>query len=212
MGIAILSICTLVAAIMAIVGAYRTDRTLHYICKPLATVFIIGIAATACLQGCTAYGWLILAGLVCGLAGDIFIMFHKRCFFAGLISFLIGNLLYIAAFATGIAVTASWPVVPALAFGIIVYGLLHAHLGTMRVPVIAYIVVILAMAAVALERLLALQTTGSLLATTGVAFFLVTDTTLALDRYRQSFRSAQLIILSTYWIAQWLIALSLALS
>ena len=88
------------------------------------------------------------------------------------------------------------------------YAILHPHLGKMRGPVIAYLLVILTMAWQALTRWSALQTTSAMLAAVGALTFVVSDSALALDRFREKFRSARVIVLTTYWLAQWLIALS----
>ena len=48
----------------------------------------------------------------------------------------------------------------------------------------------------------------AMLAAIGAALFVVSDSFLAYDRFRQKFRAARIIVLSTYWAAQWLIAYS----
>jgi uncharacterized membrane protein YhhN len=78
----------------------------------------------------------------------------------------------------------------------------------MRGPVIVYLLVILTMAWQALTRWSAPQTTSTMLAAAGAIAFVVSDSTLALDRFREKFRSARVLVLATYWLAQWLIALS----
>jgi uncharacterized membrane protein YhhN len=52
---------------------------------------------------------------------------------------------------------------------------------------------------------------SGLLAFVGACLFAISDSALALNRFRRSFRSAQFLILSTYYAAQCLIALSVAL-
>src|SRR5947209_5719242 len=42
----------------------------------------------------------------------------------------------------------------------------------------------------------------------GAVLFIISDSFLAVDRFKRHFRSAQLLILTTYFTAQWLIALS----
>jgi uncharacterized membrane protein YhhN len=156
-----------------------------------------------------AYAWLIVAGLISGLAGDVFLMLPERYFLPGLGSFLAGHWFYIAAFTAGVGVVLSWWLLPLLLVGGLVYGLLHPHLGKMRWPVIFYVVTILLMAGQALGRWSLLDTTGTLLAAAGSVLFVISDAALALNRFRRPFPSAQLLVLSTYWAAQWLIAMSI---
>jgi len=42
----------------------------------------------------------------------------------------------------------------------------------------------------------------------GAVLFIVSDSVLAWNRFRKKFQNAQTVILSTYYAAQWLIALS----
>ena len=85
---------------------------------------------------------------------------------------------------------------------------LWPHLGKMRVPVIVYMLAILLMGWVAASRWILTKQEGSLLAFIGAVLFIMSDSVLAVDRFKGRFRSAQLLILSTYFTAQWLIALS----
>ncbi len=204
------TIVTLLAvgtAVFAIRGEYQTSRTHVYIFKPATTLLIILLALQGSTPDTPAYKWLIVAGLILCLAGDVFLMLPPRYFIAGLGSFLAGHWLYIAAFTIGGA-TFSWWVLPLLLYGGIIYALLHPHLDKMRGPVIAYIISILLMAWQALGRWSALETIPALLAALGAVLFVISDSLLALDRFRQKFKAARMLVLTTYWAAQWLIAMS----
>ena len=207
MTIIILTAVVVVTAVLAITGEYRPTRTLVYIFKPLTTILIIGVALLGVSPN-PLYKTLIIIGLIFCLGGDISLMLPAKYFIAGLVSFLIGHIFYTAAFAADGGLQLSWWLLPLAAYGAIMYGVLHPHLGKMRGPVIAYILVILVMAWQGLTRWSVLPTTGTLLAAVGAVVFVISDSTLALDRFREKFRSARVIVLSTYWLAQWLIALS----
>jgi len=60
----------------------------------------------------------------------------------------------------------------------------------------------------AAERYIQVGSTSSLLGLCGAVLFLISDGILAVNRFLRPFRAAQAIILSTYFVAQWLIALS----
>jgi uncharacterized membrane protein YhhN len=192
-------------AVLAIWGEYKPTRTQVYIFKPLTTILIILIAL---LGDASVYKWLIVAGLIFCLGGDVFLMLPPRYFVMGLGSFLAGHWFYIAAFTAGIGGIYSWWGAPLLLFGGGVYWLLHPHLGKMRGPVIAYIVTILLMAWQALGRWSLKGGEEALWAALGAVSFVISDAVLALDRFRASFKAARVIVLTTYWTAQWLIALS----
>jgi uncharacterized membrane protein YhhN len=57
-------------------------------------------------------------------------------------------------------------------------------------------------------RRLLTEQEGGLLAFLGAILFIASDSLLAVDKFKGRFRSAQLLILTTYFTAQWLIALS----
>lgn len=207
MMITILTIAAGITAVFAIGGAYKPTRTLYYIFKPLTTLLIIGIALLGVAPN-GLYKTLIIVGLLFCLGGDIFLMLPVKYFIMGLVSFLIGHIFYIAAFATDGGLALSWWLLPLIVFGGIMYRILQPHLGKMRGPAIAYLLIILVMAWQALTRWSALQTTSAMLAAVGAVAFVVSDSALALDRFREKFRSARVVVLTTYWLAQWLIALS----
>jgi uncharacterized membrane protein YhhN len=142
------------------------------------------------------------------LAGDIFLMLPPRYFLAGLGSFLAGHWFYIAAFSSDGGAALTWWLLPLLLYGGLIYYMLQPHLGKMRWPVIVYIIFILLMAGAALGRWSTVGSRSALLAAIGAILFVISDSVLALDRFRQKFVAARVIVLSTYWTAQWLIAYS----
>ena len=153
---------SLITSTLAIWGEYQPKRTLVYIFKPLTTLLIIGVALTGVPDSTTIYPWLIVAGLIFCLGGDVFLMLPAQYFIVGLISFLIGHLLYIGAFvsAGGFHLALGW-LIPLLVYGIIFYRILAPGLGKLRVPVIIYILAILIMVWQALGRWTALPSTAA---------------------------------------------------
>ncbi len=199
----------LVTAVLAIGGEYQPKRTLVYIFKPLTTLLIIWMALTGPIAVPPVYKWLIITGLIFCLGGDVFLMLPAKYFIIGLVSFLVGHLLYIAAFVSDGGFHLAWGwLIPFALYGIVYYRVLAPGLGKLRGPVIVYILAILTMAWQAWGRWSAVPGTGALLAAIGAALFVVSDSILAYDRFRQKFWAARIIVLTTYWAAQWLIASS----
>jgi uncharacterized membrane protein YhhN len=199
----------LVTAVFAILGEYQPKRTLIYIFKPLTTLLIIWLALTGPAATPPLYKWLILISLIFCLGGDVLLMLPVKYFTAGLVSFLIGHLLYIAAFVTdgGFNLVLIW-LIPLLVYGVIFYRVLAPGLGRMQRPVIAYILIILVMAWQAGGRWTAVGGSSALLAAIGAALFVISDSILAYGRFREGFTLDRAISLSAYWTAQWLIAYS----
>jgi uncharacterized membrane protein YhhN len=206
----LLSIATLAATLALGLGEYRGPRALVYAAKPLATLLILGLAAAAPPGADPGVRRWILAGLAFSLAGDVLLMLPSDRFAAGLASFLVAHLCYIAGFTS----EAGFQLAPlllaplVLAVGL-VYRKLAPGLGSLRIPVIVYIGVIVVMAWQALARCAVVPGAGPLLAAAGALLFATSDSVLALARFHRPFRASQALVYGTYFTAQWLIALSL---
>jgi len=205
----VLSIWAFVFGVLAIRADYKGPRLLVYLFRPMTMIIIISLVLEAGTHAPPYYRFAIAAGLIISLAGDVFMMLRKKRFLEGLICFLVAHVCYTSAFLSGIRLEfSSWPSVPLLIWAALVVFILYPHLGKMRIPVIIYALVILTMARAGLERSIQLPGTAGLAAATGSVLFVFSDSVLAFDRFVKPFRSAQAFILSTYFAAQWLIALS----
>lgn len=197
----------LLSAGATIDGEFRNRRAQVYLCKPLTTILIL-IGALLATGG--SYHWLIVAGLVFSLAGDVFLMLPGDRFKAGLVSFLIAHILYIAAFAQ--VLIWSWPPlwVPLVIIGLWIVFMLLLLPGARgdRVPVAVYGLVLILMAAAALGRA-DLLGGAALFAGVGAVLFVISDAVLGVNRFLLSFRAAEPLVLGTYFLAQMLIVLSI---
>jgi uncharacterized membrane protein YhhN len=210
MSVIILSACVLISAGLAIWADAKGRRRLFYGLKPLTMILVIATALIARTPVPAAYKTLILAGLLCSLAGDIALMFPEKWFTAGLVSFLVAHVLYILAFKPGPGHPISAGMfIPFIIFGLLMFRILSPSLGPMKFPVLVYIAAITAMAGLAAGRFVDGGGTRPLLAFAGAVLFLVSDSVLAYDRFAKKLSPAQAIILGTYFPAQLLIALSI---
>jgi uncharacterized membrane protein YhhN len=197
-----------VSAAFAISGKYQRSKFLHYAFKPLTMVMIISLAWERTVGEPSLYSYLILAGLCVSLFGDIFLMLPQRYFRPGLMAFLAAQFLYISAFSRNLGVlsfTLLWII---LAYAALVFLFLYRSLGKYRWPVLGYMLAISVMAWLALNRHFSRLDLSGLWAAVGALLFLVSDSVNAVNRFRKPFPAAQIIILSTYFAAQLLFALS----
>jgi uncharacterized membrane protein YhhN len=205
-----LSIATLAATLALGWGEYRGPRALVYAAKPLATLLILALAVAAPPGADPRVARWILAGLVFSLAGDVLLMLPSDRFAAGLASFLVAHVCYLAAFTREVGLHFSpAALLPLLLAAVLLLRLLGPGLGALRSPVIAYTSVLIAMAWQAVERSLVLPGSGPVLAAAGACLFVASDSALALARFRRPFASSHGVVYATYFAAQWLIALSL---
>jgi uncharacterized membrane protein YhhN len=159
------------------------------------------------------YFFTVLFGLLFSLAGDLFLISPEKHFLKGLLAFLTAHLFYIAAFSSSRSLTVTlWIPLSLLIYGSVIFLILRPNLNKMALPVGVYIVVILVMAWQAWERWMWLQNRAALFAAVGSALFLISDSLLAFNRFKRSFKIAEALILSTYFTAQWLIAMSVQFS
>ncbi|HEA69436.1 MAG TPA: lysoplasmalogenase [Desulfobacterales bacterium] len=207
---ALLTFLGAVSATLHIWAEYNGPQFQIYLFKPLTMIFILLIAIEKTNEMRRFYGYAIVAGLLFSLAGDIFLMLPSDQFISGLISFLVAHLFYIAAFVINRPFQLSIrSILPYAIYGILISILLLPHLGDMKFPVLAYIVVILVMGWQSWERWHAIRDRSALFAVFGAIFFIVSDTVLAIDRFRGHFALAGLMTLIPYFCAQWMIAVSI---
>ncbi len=206
----LLSIAVLVSALLHIRAESAGSKAQIYLFKPLTTILILMLACISVGHGPSLYKNLILIGLIFSLTGDIFLMLPKDRFIAGLASFLVAHLCYIAAFAHGVELQFDWRIIlPLGIYSAVLLKILLPKLGDLKIPVLIYCGAILVMTWLAITRCLLSADPKALYAGLGAILFTISDSTLALDRFNGSFRSAQTLIMSTYFLAQWLIASSI---
>lgn len=208
----LLTLLVLLSAIFCISVIYKKSINKLLIFKPLTLILIILIAIIFPAID-IKYKIFIVSGLLFSLLGDTFLIFPDKHFSKGLIAFLIGHIFYILAFtlSAGFHFT-FWIFLPITVIGILYLRMLLKHTGKMTIPVIIYIIIIMIMGWTAIERYHILPTLGTSLAAIGAILFMISDATLALNKFRKSFYSAEIIILVTYFTAQWLLAVSVILA
>lgn len=208
----LLSFAALAAGVAAVVVSYRSaGKAAFFVLKPLTTLLILGVAL---LSGSGGYGRrLVASGLLFATLGDVLLMLPERYFVGGVLSFAATHFLYLAAFISVAGPALVHPVT--LLLGLAAALLLHSVWGgvppALRLPIVGYVVLITAMAAQAVGGALDGQIQGATVAAAGALLFFTSDSVLALDRFRSQFTAARAIVLSTYWVGQWLIAVSAGL-
>ncbi|HSK73527.1 MAG TPA: lysoplasmalogenase [Pyrinomonadaceae bacterium] len=199
-----LSIIALISAIITICAKMRENTLLQYIFKPLTMLAIILLAILNASSPLTFYQKMIIIGLIFSTVGDVFLIDSRR-FVQGLISFLLTHICFIIAFF-------STPNLPSLIFYLayvaFFLSVLWKHLGNLKIPVFFYSVALALMSWFALSRYFELIDLKSLFTFLGSVSFVVSDSLLAFNKFKSPFPFAEILILSTYFAAQWLIALS----
>jgi uncharacterized membrane protein YhhN len=212
----------LVALIIAVVdwiAVARQWKTVEYIAKPgVMVALLIWLWSVGGFQGQLLW---FAAGLVCSMAGDIFLMLPRERFVAGLIAFLLAHVAYLfgfnATFPPINLVTVILAIMVALVaarlYRSISQGLAASGNGNLKMPVLVYSTVISLMLLSALITLVRPEWSSSsaLLVSCGALLFFLSDASLAWNKFVQPLHHGRLIVIVTYHLGQVLITLGAAL-
>jgi uncharacterized membrane protein YhhN len=194
-------------------GERRRSLRAIWLFKPLTSALFV---LTALSRGpVLRYDWLLVAGLLLSMAGDVSLIRRERAWFlAGLVAFLLGHVAYVAAFGTRAGLLTLHPVALAVIAAISLASFLYfrPHLGRMRWPVAAYMVVITLMLMNAWAVFAAPGGGDAVrgLIAAGATLFYVSDITVARDRFVPGAGFANRAGgLTLYYLAQFLLAFSI---
>ena len=207
-----LALATLLSASAAIAAASGLLPAVGlFVFKPLTTLMVF-VHAWRRDGGPPIVRRAVLFGLVLSLAGDVALLWPQPGFLPGLVCFLLAHLAYLLAF-TRLVRFAARPL-PFIAYaalaGAVLSQLWPGVPTALRVPVLAYVLCLAAMAAQTAVVWRASAHNGDARRAAGLAvgglLFLVSDTLLATDRFHGALPQAAACVLGTYWAAQWCIA------
>jgi uncharacterized membrane protein YhhN len=191
----------------------RESRLGMLLTKPIASaLFVLALFSQPYVL--SPYFFFLLAGLILCWIGDVSLIFffEKRLFLLGLVSFLLGHVMYAIAFFTrGGLQTTTWFALPVIAiFSGYVFTRFRPYLGEMRGPVTAYIVVISVMllGAIGLAGNPALPWANRLMAGFGAFNFYISDIFVARQRFVRPAYINRFFGLALYYLGQFLIALA----
>ncbi len=205
----LLSVALLLTFVLVLRASAGGDASQLALLKPMCMALLLSITIPAAWEGEDAYARWVTLGLVLSLAGDVFLLHPDERFLAGLGAFLLAHLAYIAAFTRDGGFSPGGTTGRALAaLGATLFALLWPGLGPLRLPVLAYMLVLLMMAWQALERSRLGAHDGAWWAAVGAVLFVASDAALGVARFRGDFPGARSVVLGTYYLAQWMIATS----
>jgi uncharacterized membrane protein YhhN len=159
-------------------------------------------------QEWTIYKSMIILGLIFSLAGDVFLMLPTDRILLGLTAFLATHLCYIGAFSSKINALNWLPLLPLISIGALFALYFSPDLGKLKIPVYLYIGMILGMFWLTWTRFIQESNIENMLVFLGAGLFVISDLILAVVRFKAGFKQDRIIILGTYFTAQWLIASS----
>jgi uncharacterized membrane protein YhhN len=208
-------VATIVCAVacgLLVFAEWRRDTKLRILTKPIASLAFIAVGVLG--MGDSDYARWVVAGLVLGAVGDVALLgSSNRAFLLGLGAFLLGHLSYVVA-AAQVRSPADW-ITDAHAFAFIPIAIaltalqwLWPRLGSMRIPVIGYMLAIVAMmiGAIAVGRASTLPTRVCFVV--GAALFFASDLAVARDKFVEKSFTNRAWGLPAYYAGQLFIAWS----
>ncbi len=192
----------------------ETNPTLRLYSKPLLMPLLMAAyVSEAGFRG--RHQRFLLSALFLSWLGDVLLMFDGRSsgfFIAGLSSFLLAHVVYIAYF-LGIRSdrTSYLKTRPVMLLVVVVYVIellyiLWPRLGGMRLPVTVYGIVIGTMLACALWQYGRLENRTAWSFISGAMFFVISDSLLAINRFAHPTPAGGILVMATYCLAQFMLA------
>ena len=206
----------LACAILAIIGSSVGGDALwlHYIFKPATTLLVWWSVRRVAVPLHPLYRRAVLVALLLSLCGDVFLMLPASVsglgFELGLASFLVAHLFFLRAFTRDAPLFGRrLPLILLLLLSCANLLALWPSIGkALQLPVLVYMLCLVCMSAQALSRAISLGTPSGRLAAFGGIAFLVSDTTLAYNKFHAPIPASALLVLGTYYSALYLIARS----
>lgn len=201
-----------VAAVVLLAGLALGLRPVYIAIKPLMMIILLLHFFTS-TSGYPAWRRLVIMALVFSCAGDVFLVMPDG-FVAGLASFLVAHLFYIAVYQkTGAAKgrLRAVDVVPFALFGILLLWFVTPGLDEMVIPVYCYALVLLTMGVWAFKRRGGTGEASFRLVAAGAALFVLSDSLIAVNRFAHAIPAERILVMSVYLTAQYLIVQGLIL-
>jgi uncharacterized membrane protein YhhN len=190
---------------------------LHHVCKPLIMITLMGYYIFESRYREQLLSTTVLAAVVFSFLGDSILMYQELnplYFMLGLVSFLIAHIFYVLAYRQHRNAQATHALAGIhkvrLAFPFLLAGtglvvILFPHLDKLKVPVIIYATVLVAMVLTALFRFGNTNRNSFWLVFAGAVLFMVSDSLLAINKFLSPLDFASVWIMLTYISAQYLI-------
>lgn len=209
-----------IIVIANLVGEYLQNSQIVHLAKPLLLVWVAVYFLVEAKGLDKTVVKLAFFGFLFSWTGDLFMMFSGEFlyFVFGIVSFMVAQVLYAFLFLRAINISGKRPffkkkpiwLIPYIAFGLIIYILLFIHLDALlKIAIFVYIIAILGMSSMALNRYGNANPISFSLVFAGSLLFVISDSLIAINRFLVSIPYEGLFIMSTYIAAQYLIMMGI---
>lgn len=213
----LLLILYLCVSLINLWAGYSYNNTLAFYSKPLLMPILSLWFYFQTKEHSSLFRQLILFALFFSWGGDTLLMFveskGEHFFLFGLVSFLLTHILYTTAFFKtvswnkGFLWKNKWVVIPFLIFFLVFQNYLLPDVeGEMQIPVAVYssIIILMVLAALNLNKIIEEKTFQ--LVFFGALLFMLSDSIIALNKFKSPISHSHIWIMSLYLLGQYLIA------
>lgn len=185
-------------------GDYKQNKKLKCLTKPLLMPLII----VYYLLSAAAPDYLLIAALLMGFIGDVFLLGTGSSLIYGAIAFLIGHFCYIFLFVQSTSFFATVPLyyalflIPYIIYAIFFICTIKNKVGYLIIPISVYICTILTMSFCALCRISPGLEPANLLPWAGSILFIASDSILGGNTYLCPQKNYEVSVMITYVLAQ----------
>ena len=200
------------AVVANITGGLLKNHFIDYLSKPFIVISLVAYFLTETHSSQSSLKKWILLALLFSLAGDALLMFQhldQLFFLLGLSAFLVAHIFYIVFFGKvksreNISLKVWYLLVVAVYYAILII-LLFPGLGDMKLPVLVYGIVISIMLTLALHMRFIKNDMAGHRMMVGAILFIISDSTLAINKFYHEFEIAGIVVMLTYALAQFFI-------
>ena len=195
-----------------IVGVLFKVPDLIFIFKPFILLSLLFLYSSSVL---VRNKWYVIA-LIFSFFGDVFLLYSgQSLFIMGLVSFLLAHFIFISIVLKRIQKTSFLKIISSVipflvVFILLIFGLKES-LNEMLLPVIIYGLTISTFGIVSLVDFQNRKSQKSLFMVLGAMVFMISDSVLAINKFYNASHLFEIIIMSTYIAAQYLIFRSMVL-
>lgn len=190
--------------VVTIITKYKSAK-LYSFFKPSLSGLIIFIPIIYSYDLSESFNQFIVLGLIASFVGDVFLLKPEKYFKHGLLAFLCAHIIYSISFAIRIN---EFSLLLAVIYFFVLLFILNVFREALNFSIVIYMFMITLMGLLAGNLWLNHSNTVSNLIFTGSVLFMISDFTLAYNKFKKRFYLAEFIILTSYFIAQYLFALS----
>jgi uncharacterized membrane protein YhhN len=203
------------AGVSQIVAQFLPEGWLHWLSKPMLMISLAGYYVGSTRK--ISFSIVVFVAILFSFFGDVFLLFQDSngiYFIVGLVSFLVAHIFYVFAYRQHVNTSAGTGLnniqkirfsFPFMLLGTGLVTVLYPGLGDLRLPVVIYAIVLVAMVLAALFRYERTTTTSFWMVFGGALFFMVSDSVLAINKFYSPIASSGVWIMITYILAQFMI-------